>query len=209
MNKKYNITDALVERYLIEDNIYYLQEQEKAKNPILQLAALTLNKIEKYRKELNDLRQKLRNLEKATPGADTDKAKEDLKKLIDQYKQKIKDSWAVYTKQRKEAFAKMAKHKGKIAAGTAVIAAATAASVYAYKNYLSAAARACKDKKGKEKADCMRKFKVEGLKAKLGVLRSALKKCDMADDPVTCKEKFNDKIKAVEIQIDKLSKETK
>jgi hypothetical protein len=119
------------------------------------------------------------------------KAKEEIGKILSQINQKKK---------------LILQYKGKILTTAAVLAAVVTATTYVYKNYLSAAARSCKDKAGKEKSTCMKKYRIEALRAKLGVLRSSISKCQKADDPVVCKEKINDKIKAIENQINNLSK---
>jgi hypothetical protein len=66
---------------------------------------------------------------------------------------------------------------GNAAAIAALSVGAITAGVLAYKRFFSKAARACKDKSGKEKSACMRSYKAQGKQAEIGVLTAKLSSC--------------------------------
>jgi hypothetical protein len=103
-----------------------------------------------------------------------------------------------YTKHKKAAHL--------IAAGVAVTL-ATLAAYKIYKNKLSPAGRACKQYTGPEKAMCMRKFKIEALKAQVEALKSAAAACSNTADPEKCRTVLVNKIKKAEERISRLSKQ--
>jgi len=86
---------------------------------------------------------------------------------------------------------------------SALIASAIAASVLLYKRFLSKAAKACKDKKGSDKTNCMRKFKITGYQQAIKSLKQSLLKCSNTKDPSLCKSKIENKIKNYEFKIKK------
>jgi hypothetical protein len=98
-------------------------------------------------------------------------------------------------------------NKGVHYAGAAVVVAlATFASYRIYRNYLTKAAKACKNFTGPEKNNCMLKFKIEAAKQQLDSLKMALSACDSSQDPEKCKKTIELKIKKLGDKISKLSK---
>ena len=75
-----------------------------------------------------------------------------------------------------------------------VIGALVAASIVAYKRFLSKAAVACKGLSGPQKTSCMNKFKQNGIKAQIATLASGTSKCAKTKDPAKCKVAIQKKI---------------
>jgi len=86
---------------------------------------------------------------------------------------------------------------GKAFKGAAAITAMIAISYKFYKDFLSKAAKACKGKKGEEKKDCMKKYKIEGKKKRLSLLMKAKTKCSQDE----CKSKLQKQIDKVKSQL--------
>lgn len=118
-----------------------------------------------------------------------------LKKSAEQGK--IHNITSFYSKHKKAAHL--------IAAGVAVSLAVLAAYKI-YKNKLSPAGKACKQYTGPEKAYCMRKFKLEALKAQVDALKTASSACSNTADAEKCRIILNNKIKRAEERISRLSK---
>ncbi len=76
----------------------------------------------------------------------------------------------------------------------ALVALASAVAYKIYKRFLSKAAKACNNKGGMEKTNCMAKFKKQATQAKIGVLQKGLSKCSKSKDPALCKNKLKVKI---------------
>ena len=70
-----------------------------------------------------------------------------------------------------------------------------------YKRYISKSGRACKDFAGKAKKDCIKRFKMEGIKAQLGQLEKGTKLCDKSKDPSKCKAKITKKMAKVKLKL--------
>lgn len=88
----------------------------------------------------------------------------------------------------------LAQGAGAALATAAVLAAAIAGGVAAYKRFFSKAAKACKGKSGNEKTSCMNKFKRQAQQAKVSAMVSAKSKCAKSKDPSSCKIKLDKKI---------------
>jgi len=84
--------------------------------------------------------------------------------------------------------------KSKHLVGAALAGLIISYSYWVYKDYLSKAARACKDKRGKEKAICMKEFKKKAQAAKIQALQAGMSKCAKTKDPTSCKSKLQGKI---------------
>lgn len=85
----------------------------------------------------------------------------------------------------------------------ALVSIASAVSYKIYKQYLTKAAKACKDKKGLAKEECMTKFKREGLKKQLNILQKGLVDCKNTKDPKLCQEKMKKKIDGIKNKLKK------
>lgn len=75
-----------------------------------------------------------------------------------------------------------------------------------YKQYLTRAARSCKDLPTKEKAICMLRYKVQGKKAQLSKLNGSVPKCNKTKDAELCKQKLLNKARKVGSDIEYLAK---
>ncbi len=98
--------------------------------------------------------------------------------------------------------------------GVPVAAAVVAALVImlarkAYKAYFTKAARACKGTKGQEKNDCIKKFKIDAIKAQIGVLGQAKSACKAAKSPDKCTAKIDQKIQKKQVDAKKLAAKKK
>lgn len=87
-----------------------------------------------------------------------------------------------------------------------VVAAAIAASIKLYKQFISKAEKACKDKKGQEKADCMKNYKIKGKEKQIKNLKKAMTFCKETKKPDSCKKRLEKKIDEITKQINKLKK---
>jgi len=90
-----------------------------------------------------------------------------------------------------------------IIGATAIIAAIGYASYKLYKRFMSKAAKACQDKKGKTKTICMNQYQLKGLEASKKPFTDGIKNCSKAKDTQICKAKFNKKINAINKRITK------
>ena len=96
-----------------------------------------------------------------------------------------------------------------IGVGVAVLIATITTIAYkVYKNILSAGARACKDKKGKEKELCMIQYQIKAEREKVKIYRNNLKRCGDTNNPDKCQKelwakinKCNNKIRKLETKI--------
>ena len=70
-----------------------------------------------------------------------------------------------------------------------------------YKEHLSAAARACKDKIGQEKNKCMQDFKKFANIKRLNLLRKEVSKCSVSKNEEVCKRKVNNEIRRIQSKI--------
>lgn len=91
-------------------------------------------------------------------------------------------------------------HGGKILFAAGVVALATAA-YYVYKNYLSAAAKACANLKGVRKKRCMLKYKLEGAKKAIKKLQEAFSACSQKNNPQKCEFRIKQQVRKWEERI--------
>ena len=82
-----------------------------------------------------------------------------------------------------------------VAAATAVAGAIGVAAYNIYKRFFSTAAKACKDKSGSEKTDCMQEYKQKGTVAYNSLIQRNMGRCDKSKDPNACKESLRLKMK--------------
>lgn len=75
-----------------------------------------------------------------------------------------------------------------------------------YKQYLTRAARSCKDLPPKEKGICMLRYKLQGKKAQLSKLHANTPKCNKTKKPELCKQKLVNKAQKVGSDIEFLTK---
>ena len=89
--------------------------------------------------------------------------------------------------------------------GYAVIVAAIVASAYGvYKRYMTAAARACKGRKGMERRDCMRQYQKKALQARITVLQQQIVRCANSKNAEKCKNQIESNIKKLRYKISTL-----
>lgn len=90
--------------------------------------------------------------------------------------------------------------------GVAGLVVATALGVAAwklYKKYISKAEKACKGKSGREKTNCIEKYKLEGLQKAKAALKSKMKECDKSKQPKKCKYELVKRINKFDKKIEK------
>jgi len=75
-----------------------------------------------------------------------------------------------------------------------------------YKQYLTRAARSCKDLPPKEKGICMLRYKLQGKKAQLSKLNGSMAQCNKAKKVELCKQKLVNKAQKVGSDIEFLAK---
>lgn len=78
--------------------------------------------------------------------------------------------------------------------GVAILAAILSMAYKVYKEYYSKAAKACEGKKGLEKQECMRNYKIEAINKRIDVLRNNRDKCYSSYDPEICAKSLDHKI---------------
>jgi len=71
----------------------------------------------------------------------------------------------------------------------------------AYKRIFDKAAKACKDYTGMDKTKCLKRFKAQGVKAKMGVLSKAKGMCRKDKNPEACKAKLTNKISKLQAKL--------
>jgi len=96
-----------------------------------------------------------------------------------------------------------------IIGATAIVAAVAYASYKLYKRFMSKAAKACQDKKGKVKTICMNQYQLKGLEASKKPFLQGMKNCSKAKEVQSCKAKFNKKINAIDKKITKKQNQIK
>ncbi|HUU88825.1 MAG TPA: hypothetical protein VMX17_13890 [Candidatus Glassbacteria bacterium] len=82
--------------------------------------------------------------------------------------------------------------------------AAIALAMKAFNKYHGEAAKACAEKRGREKKLCMNVYTVRAYQQKITVLKTEAGKCNQTADPKKCREKFIKNIKVVEKQLIKI-----
>ena len=85
-----------------------------------------------------------------------------------------------------------------------VFSMATALAGKVFSKYFGEAARACAEKKGKERLICKKRFMSRAYQEKISVLRREAAKCNQTAKPEKCQERFIRMIKNVEQQLIKL-----
>lgn len=95
-------------------------------------------------------------------------------------------------------------NKGVPVAAAVVAALVIMLSRKAYKAYFTKAARACKGTKGEQKNECIKKYKVDAIKAQIGVLGKAKTACKSAKNPDQCSAKIDQNIQKKQVEIQKL-----
>ncbi len=91
---------------------------------------------------------------------------------------------------------------GKLASWVAIPAAAAAASYIIYKKFFSPAARKCKN--SPDKAECMKSFKTNAIKAQIQKLMQNRGKCASSNEPQKCANKIDSMIAKKRMSISKL-----
>jgi hypothetical protein len=71
----------------------------------------------------------------------------------------------------------------------------------AYKAIFDKAAKACKDYTGMDKTKCLKRFKAQGVKAKMGALNKAKGMCGKDKNPEACKSKLTNKISKLQSKL--------
>ena len=96
-----------------------------------------------------------------------------------------------------------------IIGATMIVAAIGYASYKLYKRFMSKAAKACQDKKGKVKTICMNQYQLKALEASKKPFTDGMKNCSKAKEVQACKAKFNKKINAINKRITKKQNQIK
>lgn len=79
-------------------------------------------------------------------------------------------------------------------AAAAAVALVVAGGYAIYKRYFSKAAKACKGKSGSERSVCIKKFKIDAIKAQISALNSGMGKCAKTKNPSKCKAAIQNKV---------------
>jgi len=79
-------------------------------------------------------------------------------------------------------------------AAAAAVALVVAGAYAIYKRYFSKAAKACKGKSGSERSVCIKKFKIDAIKAQISALNSGMGKCAKTKNPSKCKAAIQNKV---------------
>ena len=85
-----------------------------------------------------------------------------------------------------------------------VFSMATALATRVFSKYFGEMARACAEKKGKEKKVCRTRYMLRAYQEKIAVLRREAGKCNQTSKPEKCQERFIRMIKNVDQQLVKL-----
>ena len=73
-----------------------------------------------------------------------------------------------------------------------------------YRKFLSKASRTCKAVKGKEKSECIKKFRIQAMKAQMTALQQGYSRCSQHKHPEDCKNKTANKMKSIKAKLDKM-----
>lgn len=76
---------------------------------------------------------------------------------------------------------------------------------FAFNKIFSKADKACSGMPQADKNMCLRKFKLQAYTNQLGTLRSSMSKCKDTKEPNECKDKINEKVKAIQFKINMLN----
>jgi hypothetical protein len=71
----------------------------------------------------------------------------------------------------------------------------------AYKAAFDKAARTCKDYTGMDKTKCLKRFKAQAVKAKMGALNKAKGICGKDKNPAACRSKLTNKISKLQAKL--------
>jgi len=85
--------------------------------------------------------------------------------------------------------------------GTALLALLVYLGVKAAKLYSTKAKRACSHLKGKEREDCIKKFRINALKVKIAILQRGKSKCSKTKNPQECKNAIDNKIDKIRLRL--------
>jgi hypothetical protein len=77
---------------------------------------------------------------------------------------------------------------------------------FAFNKIFSKAEKACAGMPQADKSMCLRKFKLRAYADQLRTLRSSMGKCKDTKNPNECKDKLNEKVKAIQFKINILNK---
>jgi len=94
--------------------------------------------------------------------------------------------------------------RGKVTAGGVGLAAALGGGALAYRKFFGKAAKACADKKGAEKAACMKKFRAGATEAAIMALQDNSSHCDNSKAPEKCYARVNEAIEQLRTNLDVL-----
>ena len=95
-----------------------------------------------------------------------------------------------------------------VATGAFVLAGASLlaiGSMYIYKRFFSASAKACKGKEGAERTKCVADFKVKAISSTISKLKSSASKCAKAKDPAKCRANIAKEVSRWEAKKSKVS----
>ena len=70
-----------------------------------------------------------------------------------------------------------------------------------YKAIFDKAAKVCKDYTGMDKTKCLKRFKAQGVKAKMGALNKAKGMCGKDKNPEACRSKLTNKISKLQAKL--------
>ena len=92
-----------------------------------------------------------------------------------------------------------------VAIGGLALAALLAFGAYkTYQRFFSQAAKACKDKSGAVKSQCMNAFKAKAIQAQMADLRKSMSACSKSKDPKKCSASVGGKLKKLNIKLQKI-----
>ena len=80
---------------------------------------------------------------------------------------------------------------------------------FAYNKIFSKADKACSGIPPADKNMCLRKYKLQAYTNQLRILRSSMGQCAKTKDPTSCKDKLNEKVKALQFKINMLNQAIK
>lgn len=102
----------------------------------------------------------------------------------------------------------LAKIKMILSAGGGIVGGATLASLLGYisykfyQNYLSKAAKECKD--SPDKSECMRQYKIKAVNAQIQKLNGSIRQCEKSKNPDKCKLSLQNKINKLRNKMGKI-----
>jgi len=199
-----------VNKYININKIKQAVEKAKAKGmPPHQAAERLYNGIDKHIKGVkkmpaDDLKKSLKNLgvkqslkkgsvEQAIKDSSLDQS---LKNLNKKGGASFASGAETAEKGAAKAVSKLGKF-GKITGGLALATTLIYGSYQIYKRYLSAAAKACSNKTGNDRKNCIDQYRSNARKEQIKKLQYHLKDCTKSKDPMSCKKAILNKIQKI------------